>query len=37
MEEILDSSRANAIYEGFSQEKASESLCRRCGYAKRFG
>jgi hypothetical protein len=37
MEEILNSPRAKAIYEGFSQKKASESLCRRCGYAKRFG
>ncbi len=37
MEEILESPRAKAIYEGFSQKKASEALCRRCGYARRFG
>lgn len=34
---ILESPRARAIYEGFSQRKASEELCRRCGYARRFG
>ena len=37
MEEILESPRAKAIYEGFSQRKASEELCRKCGYARRFG
>lgn len=37
MEEILASSRAKAIYEGFSNRRAVESLCRRCGYARRFG
>lgn len=36
MEEILSSPRATAIYEGFSQKKAAEELCRKCGYAKRF-
>lgn len=36
MEEILESPRARAIYEGFSQGKAAEELCRRCGYAQRF-
>lgn len=36
MEEILESPRARAIYEGFSQGKAAEDLCRRCGYAQRF-
>ena len=36
LSEIVSSPRARAIYEGFSQRKASESLCRRCGYAKRF-
>ena len=35
--EILESPRAKAIYEGFSQRKAAEELCRRCGYARRFG
>ena len=37
MEEILDSPRAKAIYDGFSQRKAAEELCRKCGYARRFG
>lgn len=37
MEEILESPRAKAIYDGFSQRKATEELCRRCGYARRFG
>ena len=37
MEEILESPRAKAIYEGFSQRKATEELCRKCGYARRFG
>ena len=37
MEEILDSPRAKAIYEGFSHREASEELCRKCGYARRFG
>lgn len=36
MEEILDSPRAQAIYRGFSQGRAEEELCRRCGYARRF-
>lgn len=35
--EILDSPRAKAIYEGFSNRNVPESLCRRCGYARRFG
>lgn len=37
LSEILDSPRAMAIYQGFSDRKAAESLCRRCGYARRFG
>ncbi len=37
MDEILESPRAKAIYDGFSQRKATEELCRRCGYARRFG
>ncbi len=36
LEEILGSPRAKAIYEGFSQGKAAEELCRKCGYARRF-
>ena len=34
--EILDSPRARALYDGFSQGKPSEALCRRCGFATRF-
>ena len=37
MEEILETPRAKAIYQGFSQRKAAEELCRKCGYARRFG
>ncbi len=36
LDDILQSPRAKAIYEGFSQRMAVEPLCRRCGYAKRF-
>ena len=36
LETILSSPRAKALYDGFSQGKASEPLCRRCGYAARF-
>ena len=39
LEEVLASPRAKAIYEGFTQHRAVEPLCRRCGYAtvtKRF-
>ena len=37
MEEILASPRAKAIYDGFSNREAAEELCRKCGYARRFG
>lgn len=37
MEEILEAPRARAIYEGFSNRDATEELCRKCGYARRFG
>ncbi len=33
---ILSSKRANDIVEGFKCGKASEDLCKRCGYAQRF-
>lgn len=33
---ILASPRALAIKEGFSKKKATEELCRKCGYARRF-
>ena len=36
LEEILESPRAKAIYDGFSHRQAMEPLCRRCGYARRF-
>ena len=36
MEEILNSPRAKAIYDGFTARQAIEPLCRRCGYARRF-
>jgi len=34
---ILNSPRAVAIAEGFRRRSAPEELCRRCGYARRFG
>jgi len=37
MEAILNSPRSKAIYEGFSNREAAEELCRKCGYARRFG
>jgi len=36
MEDILDSPRAKAIFEGFCRGQAAEELCRKCGYARRF-
>lgn len=36
LEEILNSPRARAIYDGFSRGRAVEALCRKCGYARRF-
>ena len=36
LDEILDSPRARALYEGFSRGEAAETLCRRCGFARRF-
>ena len=36
LEEILDGPRARAIHQGFSQGRAAEELCRKCGYARRF-
>ena len=36
LEEIITSKRATMLYEGFSKRQATEELCRRCGYAKRF-
>ena len=36
IEAILNSQRAKAMVEGFKCGKASEDLCKRCGYAQRF-
>ncbi|MGI5958464.1 MAG: radical SAM/SPASM domain-containing protein [Massiliimalia sp.] len=36
LEEILSGTRAQAIYQGFSDRKPFEELCRRCSYASRF-
>lgn len=36
LQEILDSPRAKAIYEGFSGKQAVEPLCKTCGYARKF-
>ena len=35
--DILAGHRARAIYEGFCRGQAVEELCRKCGYAGRFG
>ena len=37
VDEILQTPRAKAILTGFDRHIATEELCRRCGYAKRFG
>lgn len=37
LSEILASPRAKAMVDGFSCRKAAEELCRKCGYARRFG
>lgn len=37
LDAILATPRAQAIYHGFSGREAVEPLCRRCGYARRFG
>ena len=36
-EEILNSPRAQAMRAGFACRRASEELCQKCGYARRFG
>ena len=36
MDEILNTPRAKAIYDGFCTGNAPEALCQRCGYATRF-
>lgn len=36
VEEMLSSPRACAMREGFMKRQATEELCRKCGYARRF-
>ena len=36
LNEVLSSDRARAIHDGFSERRAVEALCRRCGYSRRF-
>ena len=36
IEEILSSPRAVAMRKGFTERRATEELCRKCGYARRF-
>ncbi len=36
VEEILSSERANSMRSGFQCRNATEELCRKCGYARRF-
>ena len=36
LERILSSERALAMKQGFQNRKATEELCRKCGYARRF-
>ncbi len=37
LETILNTPRAKTIYDGFTDRTAAEELCRKCGYARRFG
>ena len=37
IDEILSSKRARAMVTGFQNRNAPEDLCRRCGFARRFG
>lgn len=36
LNEVLNSKRAKAIYDCFSERRASEELCKKCSYAQRF-
>lgn len=36
LENIINGSRAKAIYDGFSRKKVVEPLCKKCGYRTRF-
>ena len=37
LQQVLQGDRAAALREGFKHRKATEELCRKCGYARRFG
>ena len=37
LDQILESPRSKRLYEGFSNRRAIEELCKRCGYATRYG
>lgn len=37
LDAVLHGERAVNLREGFKQRKATEELCRKCGYARRFG
>ena len=37
LQQVLQGQRATALREGFQHRKATEELCRKCGYARRFG
>ena len=37
LDAVLHGQRATALREGFKNRKATEELCRKCGYARRFG
>ena len=36
LDEILNSPKARGIYDGFTARRATQELCRKCGYARRF-
>jgi radical SAM protein with 4Fe4S-binding SPASM domain len=36
LSDILQGTRAKAIYDGFSKRTVVEELCRKCGYRTRF-
>ncbi|SDN58918.1 radical SAM additional 4Fe4S-binding SPASM domain-containing protein [Psychrobacillus sp. OK028] len=35
--DIIESERANNLYDGFTRREAVEEMCRKCGYRQRFG
>ena len=36
LDEILSSERSRRLYDGFTNRRAVEALCQRCGYATRY-